>query len=1091
MTARPLALRRTDLLWIPLCVLVLFLSLYYPYVAVFPDLGFQLDPGSWRVIQAAPCPAGAPCLRIGDQVLALDDLTFEEFQRDRSIEITRPLADGKATARVLRDGAERILQVRVPDSGSRNAYLHLLRAIFPLMFWLMGMGTILFLRPRDERWLVLILFSFATAIWFAAGLASLRNAWGGAVVLHVAIWFFLPLAIHLHTLLPNTFPAYGRWRLLGPLYALSAAFLVADNLNLLLPYAAALAFVCAVVVSLTLLVLRMFRRNPPGIRLANRVMLYGVVLGFGPFVLFYLILPQVFIRFDIDPTPLTPWALVIVAATFPILPLSYVYAIYKHHLGALEFRANRLLGVYSFSSLYITLYVVILFLVSSRSGPIDERSLAATLATSLVFVASAPFLRAQFQTFVDRQIFGIKHTPEEVVEIVSSRIPTAFDRSVLSQVVVGEILPTLLIRQSALYLFENSHVETLYEQGLPEGEPELSAEELRSQRQRSRRYLGAEGQPAEPRSWVRLIIPLEIKNVTIGYWLLGRRDPDDFYPASDIHLLSTVANQIAPMVENIRLYERAQQEIAQRKLAEQEIRRSEERFRNLFEATLEGIAIVRNGVILEVNDALLTIFGYTPAELLGRHLTDIVPQGEATLGGVPREEAGIRSDGSRVDIEVAGKKYVFQGEDVTVVAVRDIARRKRNEAENRMLQRQLLHSQKMEAIGRLSAGVAHDFNNCLLAIFGYSDLLLATYPDDEFLTRNLTGIKDAGQKAAALTRQLLTFTRRQPMESKVMNLNEVIAGLEKMLQRLVGEDVALETDLHPGLAKVKIDPGQMEQAIINLVVNARHAMPTGGVLTIRTAPLALPPGAIAPHADVPEGSYVVLTVTDTGMGMDAETQSRIFEPFFTTKKMGEGTGLGLATVYGIAKQSRGHIFVDSAPGRGAAFTIYLPVSGERSQAAGTMTGTMADTGSETILLVEDEDEVRSVLRQTLAGRGYEVLAAASGEQALEIAASHHGPIHLLLTDVIMPQMKGTELAARILLGRPQTRVLYMSGYNEEPFAEGDGAPLCLQKPFSNQVLTSMVRAVLDAEPSGAGALAPAPPGPPPPPTERPRGRSPA
>ncbi len=885
-------------------------------------------------------------------------------------------------------------------------------------------------------------------------------------------WFFLPLAIHLHTVLPNTFPERGRRGLLGAIYALALVCLVADNLPGVpsLPYAPVLAFLTAVLVSLGLLILRLSRRLDPAVRVAKRIMLYGIALGFGPVVLFNFVLSTAFLYASFDPRPLNVWALLLSAATFPILPLSYVYAIYKHRLGALEFRANRLLGVYSFSSLYITLYVVILFIVSSRTAPVDERSLAATLATSLIFVASAPFLRSQFQTFVDRQIFGIKHTPEEVVEIVSSRIPTAFDRSVLSQVIVGEILPTLLIRQSALYVFEPKGVETLYEQGLPADGPIVTARELRALQIHSRRYLSPEdpapdpnGPPGihGPREWVRLIIPLEIKGEIIGLWLIGRRDPDDFYPATDIHLLSTVANQIAPMVENIRLYERAQQEISQRKLAEQEIRRSEERFRNLFEATLEGIAIVRNGVILEVNDALLAIFSYTPAELIGRHLTDLVPQGEATLSGVPREEAGIRSDGGRVDIEVAGKKYVFQGEDVTVVAVRDIARRKRDEAENKMLQRQLLHSQKMEAIGRLSAGVAHDFNNCLLAIFGYSDLLLATYPDDDVLVRNVTGIRDAGQKAAALTKQLLTFTRRQPMESKVMNLNEVITGLEKMLQRLVGEDVALVADLHPGLAKVRIDPSQMEQAVINLAVNARHAMPTGGVLTVRTAPLALAPGAVAPHADVPEGSYVLLSVTDTGFGMDAETQSRIFEPFFTTKKMGEGTGLGLATVYGIVKQSRGHIFVDSAPGRGAAFSIYLPAAEDKGPSAGLAAG-LGDSGDETILLVEDEDEVRTVLRQTLAGRGYQVLPAASGDQALEMAGSHAGPIHLLLTDVIMPQMKGPELASRILDRRPQIRVLYMSGYNDEPFPEGGDEPLCLQKPFSSQVLTRMVRAVLDA-----------------------------
>ena len=266
-------------------------------------------------------------------------------------------------------------------------------------------------------------------------------------------------------------------------------------------------------------------------------------------------------------------------------------------------------------------------------------------------------------------------------------------------------------------------MDTLYEQAVPPGEPEPSMEELLGMLEKGGRYLPPGDPAGTGRSWVRLVIPLAVQGRPIGVWLIGRRDPDDFFPAIDIHLLSTVANQIAPMVENVRLYEKAQAEIAQRKAAEEAIRRSEERFRTLFEATLEGIAIVRNGVILEVNQALLGIFGYAPEEIIGRRLTDLV-SGEVDLEGVPRESIGFTQDGGTVDIEIAGKHYVFQGEEVSVVAIRDIARRKRDEAENKMLQRQLLHSAKMEAIGRLSAGVAHDFNNCLLAIFGYSDLLL-------------------------------------------------------------------------------------------------------------------------------------------------------------------------------------------------------------------------------------------------------------------------------------------------------------------------------------------------------------------------------
>jgi PAS domain S-box-containing protein len=518
------------------------------------------------------------------------------------------------------------------------------------------------------------------------------------------------------------------------------------------------------------------------------------------------------------------------------------------------------------------------------------------------------------------------------------------------------------------------------------------------------------------------------------------------------------------MLENIRLFERAQQEIAQRKAAEEEIRASEERFRTLFEATLEGIAIVRNGVILEVNKALLGILGMTPEQVIGRRLSEVADETGAELDHVPRESVARRSDGTLVDIEMAGKKYVFQGEDVTVVAVRDIAERKRNEAENKMLQRQLLHSQKMEAIGRLSAGVAHDFNNCLLAIFGYSDLLLDRHREDPFLTRNLTGIKEAGQKAASLTKQLLAFARRQPMEARVMGINPIITGLEKMLHRLLGEDVTLISDLQADMAKVRVDPGQMEQVIMNLVVNARQAMPTGGRLTIRTTQLNVASESAAPHANLPFGSYVLLSVTDTGSGMDAETQARAFEPFFSTK--GEGTGLGLSTVYGIVQQSGGFIFIDSAPGQGACFSIYLPITTEQESTDVLVAPVTEDKGSETVLLVEDEDEVRKVLHQILIGKGYRVFQAGSGEEALAISRLHRGTVHLLLTDVTMPRMKGTELAARLLSERPQTRVIFMSGYNEEQLSGGESTWTCLQKPFSQQTLTQTVRAILDATGEG-------------------------
>jgi CheY-like chemotaxis protein/two-component sensor histidine kinase len=301
----------------------------------------------------------------------------------------------------------------------------------------------------------------------------------------------------------------------------------------------------------------------------------------------------------------------------------------------------------------------------------------------------------------------------------------------------------------------------------------------------------------------------------------------------------------------------------------------------------------------------------------------------------------------------------------------------------------------------------------------------------------------------------------------VLNVNTVVSGLEKMLRRLLGEDIHLIADLHPELGKVKVDPGQIEQVIVNLVVNARHAMPTGGRLTLRTGPVQITAGKSgedgqpAPHSDVPPGSYVLLTVADTGVGMDAAIQARVFEPFFSTK--GEGTGLGLSTAYGIVRQSGGHIFVNSAPGEGACFSIYLPVTREAEAVrVGTVAG-VSDRGSETILLVEDEDEVRAVLHQILVSKGYRVLQAGSGEEALVISRLHRGTVHLLLSDVTMPEMKGPELAQRLRNERPSVRVLFMSGYNDERLSDGGPeAPVCLQKPFSPQHLAETIRSMLDA-----------------------------
>lgn len=379
---------------------------------------------------------------------------------------------------------------------------------------------------------------------------------------------------------------------------------------------------------------------------------------------------------------------------------------------------------------------------------------------------------------------------------------------------------------------------------------------------------------------------------------------------------------------------------------------------------------------------------------------------------------------------------------------------------------QLQQSQKMEAVGRLAGGVAHDFNNLLTAITGYSDLTLRRLEQGNPFRRNIEEIKKAGDRAASLTRQLLAFSRKQVLQPKVLNLNDVVSDMDKMLHRLIGEDIELLSILDPALGYIQADPGQIEQVLMNLVVNSRDAMPKGGKLTIETRNIQLDEEYAARHVSVAPGSYVMLVVSDTGCGISEETQAYIFEPFFTTKELGKGTGLGLSTVYGIVKQSGGNIWVYSEKGQGTTFKVYLPRVGHVSQdiRAEPVNGPLPQ-GTETVLVVEDEEVVRRMARRILEMNGYHVLDASRADEAIEICKHYMKPIHLLLTDVVMPQMGGRDLAERIIQLRPQTKVLYMSGYTDDAIVHHgvlDPDVAFLQKPFVSATLTHKVREVLDS-----------------------------
>jgi len=418
---------------------------------------------------------------------------------------------------------------------------------------------------------------------------------------------------------------------------------------------------------------------------------------------------------------------------------------------------------------------------------------------------------------------------------------------------------------------------------------------------------------------------------------------------------------------------------------------------------------------------------------------------------------------------VSGALFAVTRSEVNAraAAERAAADLRRAAAQQRRLEEQLIQSQKMEGIGRLAGGVAHDFNNLLTAILGYAELMESQLEGDEGLRSELREIRLAGERAAALTRQLLAFSRRQVLQPRTLDLNTVVSDVERMLARLIGEDVTLVTRLEPALGSAKADPGQIEQVIMNLAVNARDAMPEGGTLTFATANAVLDADFVAVHPGAIAGPYVALTVTDTGTGMTDEVRSHAFEPFFTTKEKGKGTGLGLATAYGIVKQSGGYITVDSDAGRGTTFQIYLPrVEGTAVVQERAVSSSLLPTGTETILLVEDEAGVRRLSLTVLETQGYLVLEAASGDRALQVARSQTGPIHLVVTDVVMPGMSGRELWDRLKVLRPDSRVLFMSGYTDDVIARHgvlEPGIAFLQKPFTPLSLAQKVRQVLDEE----------------------------
>jgi PAS domain S-box-containing protein len=551
-------------------------------------------------------------------------------------------------------------------------------------------------------------------------------------------------------------------------------------------------------------------------------------------------------------------------------------------------------------------------------------------------------------------------------------------------------------------------------------------------------------------------VPLKTPTATIGVLGVQHYENENAYDMRDLEFLDSVGGHIAIAIE--------------RRRAEDALRRSESIFRLLFSQNPLPTWVIDQETLgfIQVNEATEKQYGYTAEEFKKLNTFDILAPEEAERlrehfrhSPMPGRHVGHwkhrTKDGRTIEVEISSHEFLYGERRVRLVVAQDIS-------ERHLLEEQLRQAQKMEAVGRLAGGVAHDFNNLLMVIKGHTDLLQHGSQNPSQVMRKIEQIDRAADRATSLTRQLLAFSRMQVLQPRVMNLNTVVEEMGRLLPRLIGEDIELLIRPSADLGSIRADASQMEQIIMNLAVNARDAMPSGGRLRIETFNADLDDSYTIAHPIVRSGRYVLLAVTDTGTGMDPETQAHIFEPFFTTKEQGKGTGLGLATVYGVVKQSGGFIWVYSELGKGTSFKIYLPRVDQPVEDSGApKSSAEAPRGTETILLAEDENDVREVAREFLESGGYTVIEAGNGAEALRLAAAHKGKIDLLVTDMVMPGMTGPELAGRLQKDRVNLCVIYMSGYSEQAAVEAAQSQVLarlLTKPFSRTAFLRMVREVL-------------------------------
>ena len=602
------------------------------------------------------------------------------------------------------------------------------------------------------------------------------------------------------------------------------------------------------------------------------------------------------------------------------------------------------------------------------------------------------------------------------------------------------------------------------------------------QEQKTYRVFSPYGEPSElglpachPRIRSFLGAPLAVEDRVYGWIYVAEKLGSMAFDESDAQVLTAIAAQTALACENAQRYRTIQEHAAKLESEITERKRAEERFRVLVETAPTGIIIAdAKGRIVEANAHTTRMLGYTADELVGRPVEILLPKAlqaahekhregyaanpHARPMGLGMDLFARRKDGTQFPVEISLGPLVTEGEILVSAAIVDISARKKMEEQLRL-------SQRMEAIGQLAGGVAHDFNNLLTVILGSCDSIGDELPPGHPVSRKIETVKKAGTSAADLTRQLLAFGRKQILQPQLIEPAVIVDGVASMLGRLIGADIQLEVLVDPDVGSIKADPGQIEQILMNLAANARDAMPNGGRLTIELHNAELDEEYQKLHQPAAPGSYVMISVTDTGCGMDRKTQAQIFDPFFTTKELGKGTGLGLATVYGIVKQSGGYIWVYSELGKGSAFKVYLPRV-DRGVACGVHSEPekAPPRGTETILVAEDSESLREMTSEYLESIGYTVIEAGCGSEALRHSEEFQGPIHLLLTDVVMPEMNGRELADQIVRKRPGIKVLFTSGYTDDAIVRHgvlEPGIAFIQKPYGPKAIARKIRELLD------------------------------